>query len=215
MYIPNMFVETRPEVLRAAIREARLSTLVTMGAEGLIATHLPMLLDEAEGPHGTLYGHVAKANPQWRDPAPGVQALAMFTGPEAYVTPSWYPTKKEHGRVVPTWNYVAVHCYGDVRFFDEPDQLLALVTRLTDHHERPRAEPWAVSDAPDDFVAAQLKGIVGFALPIARIEGKWKMSQNRPAPDRAGVIAGLAAEGEDAVAQLVPGDATGGGGAAR
>ncbi|MCC7049540.1 MAG: FMN-binding negative transcriptional regulator [Alphaproteobacteria bacterium] len=206
MYLPTQFKEERTDVLHAAIRQARLGTLVTLGPQGLEASHVPMLVDPEPAPYGTLRGHIAKANGQWRAPAKDVQALAMFLGPHAYVTPSWYATKKETGKVVPTWNYVAIHAYGPVEFFDDPDRLMAVVTGLTDTHEKPRAEPWAVSDAPADFLRAQLKGIVGFALPIARLEGKWKMSQNRTAQDRDGVIEGLAREGgpvEAAVSGIV------------
>jgi len=206
MYLPSQFKEDRIEVLHDAMRQSRLGTLVTLGPAGLEASHVPMLVDPAPAPYGTLRGHLARANGQWRAASRAVQALAMFLGPHAYVTPSWYATKKQTGKVVPTWNYVAVHAYGEVEFFDDPDRLLAIVTALTDTHEKPRAERWAVSDAPDDFVRAQLKGIVGFALPIARLEGKWKMSQNRTAEDRAGVVAGLAGTGgeaESAVARLV------------
>jgi transcriptional regulator len=133
--------------------------------------------------------------------------MALFMGPDAYVSPSWYPSKREHQKVVPTWNYIAVHAYGPVEFFEDPDRLLEVVTRLTDLHERPRAEPWAVTDAPASFVRAQLNGIVGLRLPITRIEGKRKMSQNRSAADRAGVAAGLAASdraSDRAVAELIP-----------
>ncbi|MCC6470279.1 MAG: FMN-binding negative transcriptional regulator [Alphaproteobacteria bacterium] len=195
MYLPMQFKEERIDVLHAAIRQARLGTLVTLGPEGLEASHVPMLVDPAPGPYGTLRGHIAKANGQWRAPSKETQALAMFLGPHAYVTPAWYATKKETGKVVPTWNYVAIHANGPVEFFDDPERLLAIVTGLTDTHEKPRAEPWAVTDAPADFLRAQLKGIVGFELPIARLEGKWKMSQNRTVQDRGGVIEGLAREG--------------------
>jgi transcriptional regulator len=206
MYMPTQFKEERIEVLHAAIRAARLGTLVTLGPDGLEASHVPMLVDPDPAPYGTLRGHIARANGQWRAPAKDTEALAMFLGPHAYVTPSWYATKKETGKVVPTWNYVAIHAYGKVEFFDDPDRLLAVVAGLTDMHEKPRAGPWAVSDAPADFVRAQLKGIVGFQLPIARLQGKWKMSQNRNAADRSGVVAGLAGErgeAEGAVARLV------------
>ena len=206
MYLPTQFKEERIEVLHDAIRQARLGTLVTLGPDGLEASHVPMLIDPAPAPNGMLRGHVARANPQWRAPAKDVQALAMFLGPHAYITPSWYATKQQTGKVVPTWNYVAIHAYGPVTFFDDPERLRAIVTGLTQTHEKPRAEPWAVSDAPDEFVRAQLKGIVGFEIPIARIEGKWKMSQNRPAEDRGGVVEGLGREGgetEAVVAQLV------------
>jgi transcriptional regulator len=201
MYMPPAFAETRTDLLHAAIRETGLATLVTMTAEGLIATHLPLLLDPEPAPYGTLLGHVARPNPQ----AAGAigDALAIFRGPDAYITPSFYATKPETGKVVPTWNYVAVHASGPIRFFDDADRLLDIVTRLTEREESRRDAPWAVSDAPADFVQGMLKGIVGFALPIAKLQGKWKMSQNRPAPDQAGVIDGLRAEGKHRVAALV------------
>jgi transcriptional regulator len=194
------------ENIRAAIRDARLANLVTSTADGPVATPLPLLLDESEGPRGTLYGHVAKANPQWRMPPIG-EALAIFMGPEAYVTPSWYVTKQETGKVVPTWNYIAVHAYGPVEFFQDPERLLDVVTRLTNRQENSRADPWAVGDAPADFIAAQLRGIVGVRIPVTRFEGKRKMSQNRPAGDRLGVAAGLAASEHSRdreVAPLIP-----------
>jgi transcriptional regulator len=207
MYIPPAFkVDELPD-LHAAVREMRLANLVTNTADGLMATPLPLFLVADEGPLGTLYGHLARANPQWRRPAPG-EAMAIFMGPDAYVTPSWYAAKTEHGKVVPTWNYLTVHAYGPTEFFDDPDRLLDAVSRLTDLHEAPRAEPWTVDDAPADFVRAQLKGIVGLRLPITRIEGKRKMSQNRSEADRAGVAAGLSESErptERAAAKLVRG----------
>ena len=204
MYIPPLFKEDRIEVLHAAIRAAGLATLVTLREDGLIASHVPMLLDAEPAPYGTLLGHVARPNAQARSAVPGVQALAIFHGPDAYITPSWYATKRENGKVVPTWNYVAIHAYGPVEFFDDRERLRAVVTRLTERFEAPRAEPWAVTDAPADFIDGMLKGIVGFALPIARLEGKWKMSQNRPPADRAGVVAGLESDGLGDVAALIP-----------
>lgn len=206
MYLPGQFNEERLEVLLQAIREARLATLVTMGAEGIEASHVPLLLDPEPRPYGTLIGHLARPNPQWSRATPDLQALAIFLGPEAYVSPAWYQTKRETGRVVPTWNYVAIHAYGRIQFFDDAERLLDLVTRLTAAHEGSRPQPWAVGDAPADFIHGMLKGIVGFAIPIERLEGKWKMSQNRPAADRAGVIEGLRREGgpaEAAVAAIV------------
>ena len=207
MYVPPAFREDDLAALHATVREARLANLVTATDEGLVATPLPLLLAPEEGPYGTLYGHLARANPQWRLPPIG-DAMALFHGPDAYVTPSWYASKREHGKVVPTWNYVAVHAYGPAEFFEDADRLLGLVTRLTDLHERPRAEPWAVADAPEAFVRAQLRGIVGLRMPITRLEGKRKMSQNRSAVDRAGVTAGLAASdraSDREVAGLIPG----------
>ncbi len=195
MYVPPHFKEDRLPVLHEAIRQSRIATLVTLSSAGLIASHVPMLLDPAPAPNGILRGHVARANTQWRDGSPGVQALAIFMGPEAYISPAWYATKPEGGKVVPTWNYVAIHAYGAIAFFEDPARLLALVTALTETHEGKREAPWAVSDAPAAYIAARLKGIVGFELPIARLEGKWKMSQNQPAANRTGVAEGLLREG--------------------
>ncbi|KSV76730.1 FMN-binding negative transcriptional regulator [Sinorhizobium sp. Sb3] len=191
MYTPPAFKEETLSVLHAIIEAASLSTFVTATADGLLATPLPLLLDRDEGPYGTLYGHLARSNPQGTT-APIGAAMATFMGPDAYVTPSWYASKREHGKVVPTWNYSAVHAYGEVEFFTDEDRLLDVVTRLTNRHEAARAEPWQVSDAPPAFVKAQLRGIVGLRLPIDRLDGKRKFSQNRSAEDREGVAAGLA-----------------------
>ncbi|HEV7318968.1 MAG TPA: FMN-binding negative transcriptional regulator [Ensifer sp.] len=190
MYTPPAFKEETLSVLHAIIEAASLATLVTATADGLMATPLPLLLDRDEGPHGTLYGHVARANPQGST-APIGQAMATFSGPDAYISPSWYASKREHGKVVPTWNYVAVHAYGEAEFFSDEDRLLDIVTRLTNRHEAGRSEPWRVDDAPPVFIKAQLRGIIGLRLPIDRLDGKRKMSQNRSAEDRAGVAAGL------------------------
>ena len=203
MYVPPLFKQDDIDVLHQAIRHSGLATLVTLTPDGLIASHVPLLLDAEPAPNGTLLGHLARPNPQARGATPGTQALAIFHGPDAYITPSWYETKRATGKVVPTWNYVAIHAYGPIEFFDDTERLRAIVTRLTDRQEKPRAEPWAVTDAPADFTDAMLKGIVGFSLPIARLEGKWKMSQNRPAEDRTGVIDGLRAEGRPDVAELI------------
>ncbi|WP_029010223.1 FMN-binding negative transcriptional regulator [Azospirillum halopraeferens] len=196
MHLPAAFREDRTPVLHDAIRAIGLANLVTVGPDGPVATPVPLLLDERDGPRGTLIGHLARANPQWRTAAAGVPALAVFMGPEAYVSPSWYATKRETGKVVPTWNYVAVHAYGPLEVFEDRDSLLAVVTALTDRYEAGRAEPWAVADAPADFVDALLAGIVGVRLRIDRLEGKWKLSQNRPAADVDGVIDGLSGGGE-------------------
>lgn len=206
MYIPPAFREDDIAVLHAAIRDARVAHFVTATADGMIASPIPMFVEPTEGPYGTLYGHVARANPQWKTPPIG-EAVALFLGANAYVTPSWYKTKRETGMVVPTWNYVAVHAYGTVEFFEDADRLLGVVTRLTNMHEESRAEPWAVTDAPDNFIRSQLRGIVGLRMPIARLEGKRKMSQNRNEADRAGVKAGLAASDRPSdrdVAPLIP-----------
>jgi transcriptional regulator len=206
MYIPPAFRDDDRMSLHATIRAARICSFVTATAEGLIATPLPLLLDDAEGEHGVLYGHVARANPQWRS-APVGEAMAIFMGPDAYVTPSWYATKQATAKVVPTWNYVAVHAYGPVEFFDDADRLRDVVTRLTDLHEGTFAEPWAVTDAPEDFIRAQLRGIVGLRMPIAHIDGKRKMSQNRSLDDRMGVATGLAGSDrpmDQVVATFIP-----------
>ena len=203
MYLPPQFKEEDVPTLHEAIRQARVASFVTLGASGIVASHIPMLVDPAPGPFGTLRGHIARANPQWRDVVAGREALAIFLGPNAYVTPSYYATKRETGKVVPTWNYVAIHAYGTAEFIDDPEWLRALVTELTRTHEAGRAAPWAVSDAPPDFVAGMLRSIVGIKLPIARLEGKWKMSQNRPAVDHPGIVAGLAEDGEAAVSEIV------------
>ena len=205
MYVPPAFRDDDLQSLHAVIRSARLANLVTAGPAGLTATPLPLLLDQSEGSHGVLYGHMARANPQWRS-TPTTDAMALFMGPHAYVTPSWYASKQVDGKVVPTWNYVAVHAYGPIEFFDDPDRLLTVVTRLTDLHEQPRAERWKVTDAPEAFIRAQLRGIVGLRLPIVRLEGKRKLSQNRPAEDRDRVSAGLAQSdraSDQAVARLM------------
>lgn len=203
MYVPAHFREDRVPVLHATIRQIAFGTLVTLGPDGLVASHVPMLLDPEPAPFGTLRGHIARANPQWRAPDPKVPALAIFAGANAYITPSWYATKRQTGKVVPTWNYVAVHAQGPVQFFEDAERLRAIVTRLTETHEAKRAAPWQVSDAPEDYIRAMLKAIIGFELPIARLEGKWKMSQNRPAEDRAGVVEGLSSDGNAEIAALV------------
>jgi transcriptional regulator len=206
MYVPPQFREDRLPVLHDAIERSGLATLVTVGPNGLDASHVPMLLDRSAGPLGTLYGHIAKANDQWLRPTADSRVLAIFLGPDAYVTPSWYATKKLTGKVVPTWNYVAVHAQGELRFFEDEERLLDLVTKLTQVHEARRDDPWAVSDAPPDYIRERLKGIVGFELTISKLDGKWKVSQNQRVEDRAGVADGLKREGgpqELAVAALV------------
>ncbi len=204
MYVPKDFAEQRVDVLHATIRQIGLGTLVTQGEGAMTASHVPMLVDAAPSPFGTLIGHLARANPQWRSVRPEMGALAIFLGAEAYISPAWYVTKQRTGKVVPTWNYVAVHAAGSLRFFDDAERLRRIVTRLTDMHEGGRNAPWQVSDAPADFIDSMLKAIIGFELTIARLEGKWKMSQNRPAEDRAGVVDGLTREGRSGeVAKIV------------
>jgi transcriptional regulator len=206
MYVPAHFKEDRIAVMHDAIRKYGFGTLVTSSEQELEASHLPMLLDSAPAPLGTVLGHVARANPQWQRVKPGIEALAIFLGPNTYITPSWYPTKQETGKVVPTWDYLAIHAYGTISFFDDPAELRAHVSRMTDTHETPRDAPWAVSDAPADFVDGMVRAIVGFKLRVTRLEGKWKMSQNRPKKDVAGVLEGLAREdgdGHQAVAEII------------
>jgi transcriptional regulator len=194
MYQPAHHREDRLEVQHALIRSFPLGTLVTSSPSGLIANHIPFLIDPAASKLGTLTAHVARANPQWRDFEPSSEALVVFRGGESYITPSWYETKRETGKVVPTWNYAVVHAYGAITVRDDANWLRRHIAELTAFNERGRAEPWAVTDAPDAFIGAMVRGIVGIEIEIARIEGKWKVSQNRPEPDRRGVVEGLRAE---------------------
>ncbi|WP_287810731.1 FMN-binding negative transcriptional regulator [Pseudomonas sp.] len=205
MYLPTAFHDTDIERLQQQMAATRLAIIVTHGEQGLLASHVPLLLDR-EGEFGTLRGHLARANPQWRDLANGSQAMVIFAGADAYVSPSFYPSKAEHGKAVPTWNFLAVHAYGHAEVFSDPERLHALVSSLTDHHEARQAQPWTVEDAPADYLESMLKAIVGFALPIQRLEGKRKLSQNRSAEDIAGVQRGLASSSDpldNAVAQLM------------
>jgi len=198
MFLPKHFEETRVEVLHGLVRAHPLGALVTLGAGGLEANHIPFEIDSDPAPFGTLRGHVARANPVWRELSRGADALAIFQGPATYVSPSWYPTKQEGGKVVPTWNYAVVHAYGPLRAVDDPAWLRAFVERLTNRHESGRTAPWHVTDAPADYVDKMVTAIVGIELPVTRLLGKWKTSQNRPARDRAGVVAGLEQDGGDA-----------------
>ncbi len=198
MYIPAAFNENRIDVLRAFMRDTAFATLVTRAGDAMIASHVPLLHDAAPAPWGTLRGHVARANPHWRALDGGGESLALFVGAQGYVSPNWYPSKREHGRVVPTWNYVAVHAYGTARAIDNRDWLRRLVTDLTQAHEQGLAQPWRIEDAPAEFIDVMLKGIVGFEIRLTRIEGKWKLSQNRPPQDREAAIDGLKARGDAA-----------------
>jgi transcriptional regulator len=167
--------------------DTRLAVLVSHGEQGLLATHLPVLLDTAEGEFGTVYAHLARANRQWQDLEQGGEALLVFPGADAYVSPSYYPSKAENPKVVPTWNYLAVHAYGPVEVIHDAAPLLDIVSRLTERHEQDRNEPWKVADAPRDYLDGMLRAIVGIRLPIARLQGARKLSQNRSAQDIAGV----------------------------
>jgi transcriptional regulator len=193
MYIPDHFREVRPEVLHDAIRRIGFATLVTQGLE---ANHLPMLL---EG--NILRGHVARANPVWK--AGEGEALAIFLGPHAYVSPSWYPSKAETGKAVPTWNYITVHVKGRIRWLRDGVWLRAHVTALSEAHESPRPEPWTIDEAPESYIESMLKGIVGFELEITQLDGKYKLTQNRDAADRDAVAAAFEREGREDMARLM------------
>jgi transcriptional regulator len=198
VYLPSHHEETDLTVLHQAIEAHPLGTWATLGDGELLVNHVPFLLDRTRGPFGTLRAHVARANPVWRELSTSIDSVVAFAGPAAYVTPSWYAAKREHGRVVPTWNYVVVHAHGRPRVIEDRDWLRALVGDLTDRHENGRAQPWRVEDAPANFVEQLCAAIVGIEMPIARLVGKWKVSQNRPEADRRGVAAGLREQGDDA-----------------
>lgn len=202
MYVPSHFAETRVEVLHQLMRAHSLATLVTLSSEGLNANHIPMILKADPAPLGTLHCHVARANNLWCDFSSEVEALAIFQGPEAYITPSWYPAKQETGKVVPTWNYAVVHAYGTLRIIEDQVWLRDLVTHLTDMQEAKRTAPWKVADAPQEYVDGLLKAIVGIEFNITQLQGKWKMSQNQSPANRASVIRGLRAS-EDAQMQTM------------
>jgi transcriptional regulator len=207
MYQPPHFREDRLDVQHDLIRSHPLGLLITSGPGGLMANPIPFLIDSGASEGGTLLCHMARANPQWRELAAVEECLVVFQGPQDYVTPSWYATKRETGKVVPTWNYATVHAWGKPAVIDDPDWLRRQIESLTQAREASRPEPWQVDDAPAAFVTAQIKGIIGVEIPIGRIEGKWKVSQNRPEPDRAGVAAGYREQGEAGIpmAELVAG----------
>jgi transcriptional regulator len=198
MYQPPHHAEDRVEVIHALIRAHPLGLLVSNGEDGPTANPLPFLLDADVGPHGRLRAHLSKANPQWRQIAerPDVPVLVVFQGVDTYITPSWYATKRETGKVVPTWNYAIVQARGHARIIDDRDWLAGQIRELTGTHEADRDQPWQVADAPEPFIDAQIKGIIGIEIDIASLVGKWKVSQNRPVADREGVIEGLAARAE-------------------
>ena len=206
MYIPKQFEELRVDVMHELIRASPLATLVTMSSNGLNANHIPLHLLESPAPFGTLQGHVARANPVLSDLEKNIEVLAVFHGPDAYITPSWYVTKKETGKVVPTWNYAVVHAYGYLRVVDDAAWLRAQLEALTAHNEASFSERWAVSDAPHEFTEKLIGNIVGFEMVITRLSGKWKVSQNQPQQNQASVIEGLKASGQQessAMAALV------------
>lgn len=191
MYIPRHNEEKRVSVMHELIVSQPLGTLVTLGSSGLFASHIPMILENDGSEFGVLKGHISRANTQWRDFVPTVDSLAIFSGHQHYITPNWYPGTKEHGKEVPTWNYVVVHAYGPLKVIEDKDWLLTNVDKLTNIHEAGSPVPWMVSDAPQDYIKSQLNGIIGVEIPIQRLEGKWKVSQNRTEGERKGVIEGL------------------------
>lgn len=206
MYIPQLFDETRLEVLHGLIRAQPFATVVTVSSDGLNANHIPLILCADQHPFGALRGHVARANPMWSDRVDGTDALAIFQGPHTYISPSFYPTQREHGKVVPTWNYAVVHARGPLQVIDDAVWLRSLLEALVSRHEASSKTPWSIADAPDDFIDRMIESIVGFEIVISRLSGKWKMSQNQPAANRAGVVEGLrqrAGPGDIDVAQLV------------
>jgi transcriptional regulator len=206
VYIPEKFRETRTEVLQGFVEQHPLATLVAQTSQGLTANHIPLIAELSHPGGARLRGHIARANALWRDLAPQAPVLAVFTGHDAYVSPNWYPSKKEHGKVVPTWNYATVHVAGTIRFIEEADWLRGMVSELTDIHERTSAHPWQVSDAPADYIDAMLRAIVGLEITVTSAVGKFKGSQNRARADRDGVNAALRAAGRGAeeLAELVP-----------
>ena len=207
MYLPAHFEERRPEVLHELVRTHPLGLLVTLTDSGLKANSVPFFLDsDPTGGPGVLRAHVARANPLWREARADVEALVVFQGPQAYVSPGWYPSKAEHGKVVPTWNYVMVQARGTLRAIDDARWVHAFVTRLTDYHEAALPKPWAVTDAPADFVDTMTRAIVGIEITLSALTGKWKVSQNRSVADRAGVASGLRAAGQGDSAARVDGN---------
>jgi len=202
MYIPQHFEERRPEVLHALMRAHPLATLVTRTPQGLAANHIPLHLYAGATGGDTLRGHVARANPLWSDRLEESEALAVFQGPDAYVSPSWYPSKQDNGKVVPTWNYCAVHAYGVLRIHQDAEWIRAQVEELTAWQESSASQPWAVADAPREYIDTMLRHIVGIELVITRLLGKWKLSQNQTARNRAGVLEGLAGRDDANSAQV-------------
>jgi transcriptional regulator len=202
MYTPKHFEEPRIEVMHELIRSRPLATLVTLSSGGLNANHIPLHFADTPAPFGTLQGHVARANPLWRDFAADVEVLAIFHGPDSYITPNWYATKRETGKVVPTWNYAVVHAYGTLCIVDDPSWVRAQIETLTTHNEAGFAHPWSVSDAPREYTDKLLAAIVGFEIVITKLSGKWKVSQNQPAQNQAGVIEGLGSSGQRDAAEM-------------
>lgn len=203
MYIPKLFKETNTEVLHRLISTHPFASMITYTTTGIDANHIPFIVNPDPPPLGTLRGHIARANPLWRNLVDSPETMVIFQGPQTYVSPSWYPTKKETGKVVPTWNYAVVHVHGKLRFIHDKEWLLDFLQTLTQKHEADRDQPWQVSDAPVEFIERMLRAIVGIEVDIIRLEGKWKVSQNRPEQDRQGVIEGLLKDGNTTSSILV------------
>lgn len=202
MYSPAAHREDRLDVLHTLIRSHPLGTWAVADDDGIVINHLPFVLEAGVGELGVLRGHVARANPIWKAAPSAGPGAVVFRGPQTYITPSWYPSKHEHGKAVPTWNYAVVVVHGIPRFVEDRDWLVAHLETLTDTHEKAQALPWALSDAPEDFTAKMVAAIIGVEIPIQRIEGKWKVSQNRPHADKLGVVAGLTGKGDEASLQM-------------
>lgn len=196
MYVPSHFRQEDLASVHELMARVGFVSLVTATTDGMVATQAPVLCDTRDGEYGTVRGHIARANLQWKNADTTREALAIFVGPNGYISPQWYESKREHGRVVPTWNYVAVHAYGKITFSEDRELLLNIVTRLTEKHEAGREHPWKLNDAPADYIEGMLRAIVAFELPISRIEASWKLSQNRSEADRDGTIRGLTGRGE-------------------
>lgn len=196
MHVQSSFEETRTAVLHDLIRRHPLATFISAQNKEIVVNHFPLILSAHGGNLGVLNGHIPRTNPIWQKFAEG-EVVAVFQGPESYVTPSWYPSKQRHGKVVPTWNYVVVHAHGRPTAIHDPGWLIEHLNQMTDQHEAPRKQPWKVSDAPEKFVDQMVRGLVGIELPISSIVGKWKVSQNRTVEDRRGVAAGLRSAGDD------------------
>lgn len=206
MYTPSHFDETRTTVLHGFMEQYPLAALIAVAANGIEANHVPLVIDPGTGGLGTLKGHIARANSMWQETHSGAEVLAIFQGPSHYISPTWYPSKIEDGRVVPTWNYVVVHARGRITWIHDESWLGSFLESLTDRHERRNATRWHLSDAPAEYMQRMLAAIVGFEIVITNITGKWKLSQNRSARDRAGVVTSLAAltdESSQLMAKLV------------
>ncbi|OAI02080.1 transcriptional regulator [Methylomonas methanica] len=203
MYIPKHFDEARIDVMQTLIRDYPLATLVTLSADGINANHIPLHLTDDGSPCGSLHGHIARSNPLWTDFDPHIEVLAVFQAENAYISPSWYATKQQTGKVVPTWNYAAVHAYGTLRIIDDPAWIRRQLVAMTDEFEAEFPEPWSISDAPADFTERLITQIIGIEISVTRLQGKWKVSQNQPPENRSSVIKALREAEHPTMANLV------------